>query len=94
MGGSDAALYCGTGCFHRRISLCGQTCSEDNKNELLHSTKDKISDHTTVQELEEASKLVADCSYEDGTQWGKEVYIYIYIYHHILRCGNQKLIVE
>lgn len=74
VGGSDAALYCGTGCFHRRISLCGQKCPEDNRNGL-HSIKDKISDHRTVEELEEASKLLANCSYEDGTQWGKEVYI-------------------
>mgnify|MGYP004724448263 CR=1 FL=1 len=45
--------------------------SEDNRSELK-SVKHEI-EGRPVEELEEASKQVANCSYEDGTQWGKEV---------------------
>nr|XP_027061309.1 cellulose synthase-like protein E6 isoform X1 [Coffea arabica]XP_027063967.1 cellulose synthase-like protein E6 isoform X1 [Coffea arabica] len=69
--GNGGALYCGTGCFHRRASLCGMKFSEDNRSELK-SVKHEI-EGRPVEELEEASKQVANCSYEDGTQWGKEM---------------------
>ncbi|KAL3537194.1 hypothetical protein ACH5RR_000560 [Cinchona calisaya] len=69
--GNGGTLYCGTGCFHRRVSLCGMKFSEDNRSELK-SVKDEI-EGRPIEELEEASKLVANCSYEEGTQWGKEM---------------------
>lgn len=69
--GNGGALYCGTGCFHRRASLCGMKFSEDERSELK-TVKDEIEGRPT-EELEEISKLVANCSYEDGTQWGKEM---------------------
>ena len=65
------ALYCGTGCFHRRESLCGRRYSEDFKAEW--STRTWKNAERTVQELEEASKVLANCSYEKGTLWGQEV---------------------
>ncbi|CAK9148880.1 unnamed protein product [Ilex paraguariensis] len=69
--GYGAALYCGTGCFHRRDSLCGKKCSKDLKAEwsiVTDQTKKR-----NVNELEEASKALVTCSYEKGTQWGKEM---------------------
>lgn len=71
MGGYDAALYCGTGCFHRRESLCGKVYSKDYRAEWETETK-KNADKTS-NELEEASKVLANCSYEKDTQWGKKV---------------------
>lgn len=71
VGGYDAALYCGTGCFHRRESLCGKVYSEDYKGKWDRDSE-KNSDRT-VNELEAASKVLASCSYEKNTQWGKEV---------------------
>ncbi|CAI9088198.1 OLC1v1022463C1 [Oldenlandia corymbosa var. corymbosa] len=68
--GYGGTLYCGTGCFHRRASLCGMKFSQENKAELS-SAKDEI--QGTVEELEEKSKLLANCSYEDGTDWGKKM---------------------
>ena len=73
MGGFGAAMYCGTGCFHRRVSLCGSKYSEENKG--LWNLETRNNDKRTVIELEEASKVLASCGYEKGTQWGKEVYI-------------------
>jgi hypothetical protein len=69
--GYDAALYSGTGCFHRRESLSGGKYSKDyigNKD-----IETKKNDQRSVHELEEASKVLANCSYEKNTQWGKEV---------------------
>lgn len=65
--------YIGTGCFHRRDILCGRKYFENCKVEW-NVVKDKIKGRT-IKELEEASKLVANCSYENGSQWGKEVWL-------------------
>ncbi|KAL2495845.1 Cellulose synthase-like protein E1 [Forsythia ovata] len=69
--GFGGTLYCGTGCFHRRESLCGSKYSKDHRFEL-HNVKSNTKDKT-VQELEEACKPLANCDYENDTQWGKEM---------------------
>ncbi|KAL4310006.1 hypothetical protein GQ457_01G007200 [Hibiscus cannabinus] len=71
IGGYGAALYCGTGCFHRRTSLCGSKYSEAYKGSWNWGMRKE--DKRTVYELEEASKVLATCGYENGTQWGKEM---------------------
>ncbi|KAK8623042.1 hypothetical protein V6N13_117937 [Hibiscus sabdariffa] len=71
IGGYGAALYCGTGCFHRRTSLCGSKYSEAYKESSNWGMRKE--DKRTVYELEEASKVLATCGYEKGTQWGKEM---------------------
>lgn len=68
--GFDGALYCGTGCFHRRVSLCGHKYFPSYKEEL--DATNERSD-ANVHLLEERSKILASCSFEDGTQWGKEM---------------------
>ncbi|KAH9652369.1 cellulose synthase-like protein E1 [Citrus sinensis] len=65
----DAALYCGTGCFHRRESLCGAKYPKDYRN----INEAKNNDNRSVDELERASKVLASCSYEKNTHWGKEM---------------------
>ncbi|XP_021905799.1 cellulose synthase-like protein E6 isoform X1 [Carica papaya] len=72
MDGYDAAIYIGTGCFHRRESLCGRKFSEDLKGEYLWETNKKNVEKT-VEEMEEESKVLAGCSFEKGTPWGKEM---------------------
>ncbi|KAL7186770.1 hypothetical protein ACSBR2_028486 [Camellia fascicularis] len=71
MDGFNAAFYLGTGCFHRRESLCGLNYSENYGGDL-NSVCDIRKDRT-IYELEEGSKVLANCSYEAGTQWGKEM---------------------
>ena len=71
IGGYGAALYCGTGCLHRRESLYGKVYSKDYGGEL--NVEAKINADKTVNELEEVSKFLANCSYEKDTQWGKKV---------------------
>lgn len=72
LGGYGAALYCGTGCFHRRECLLGKKYSKGYREqwniERQTSTIDK-----SIQELEDSGKPLINCSYEKGTQWGKEM---------------------
>ncbi|XP_061337624.1 cellulose synthase-like protein E6 [Gastrolobium bilobum] len=68
--GYGASLYCGTGCFHRRESLSG-TSLRDYRTKCYN--KPKREDNRTVNELNEASKALVTCTYEQGTQWGKEM---------------------
>ncbi|XP_075487363.1 cellulose synthase-like protein E6 [Primulina tabacum] len=69
--GFGGALYIGTGCFHRRDSLAGKKYSEDHRIEW--NTANDNTNGRTVEDLEEASKVLANCSYEKGTLWGKEM---------------------
>ncbi|KAJ9182511.1 hypothetical protein P3X46_006497 [Hevea brasiliensis] len=64
-------LYIGTGCFHRRDALCGRKFTKDCKLEWK-----KDDDHKrlkSILELEEETKSLASCTYEQNTQWGKEM---------------------
>ncbi|KAF3453293.1 hypothetical protein FNV43_RR03733 [Rhamnella rubrinervis] len=70
-GGYGAAFYCGTGCFHRRECLLGRKKSKGYKAEWNVETKNNVG--RSVGDLEEASKVLASCCYEKGTQWGKEM---------------------
>ncbi|KAL0301057.1 UNVERIFIED_CONTAM: Cellulose synthase-like protein E1 [Sesamum radiatum] len=69
--GFGGALYIGTGCFHRRESLIGKVYSKDHRLEF-QSVEDNVKGRT-VEELEAASKPLADCRYENGTLWGEEM---------------------
>ncbi|CAA0838649.1 Cellulose synthase-like protein E1 [Striga hermonthica] len=68
--GFGGTLYIGTGCFHRRESLSGKYY--ENRG-LEWQNVDDNTKGKTVEQLEAASKLLADCSYEKGTLWGKEM---------------------
>lgn len=70
LGGYGAALFCGTGCFHRRESLCGKKFSKDSKLQL--NTSSNIIEKNVV-ELEKSAKVLADCSYEKDSSWGNGV---------------------
>lgn len=69
--GFGVALYVGTGCFHRRESLSGKKFSGNHRIES-GDVEDSIKGRG-VAELENASKVLANCGYEKGTPWGKEV---------------------
>ncbi|KAJ9152750.1 hypothetical protein P3X46_026282 [Hevea brasiliensis] len=69
--GYEGPLYIGTGCFHRRDALCGRKFTKDCKFEWK-----KDDDHKTpksILELEEETKPLASYTYEENTQWGKEM---------------------
>ncbi|XP_042519240.1 cellulose synthase-like protein E6, partial [Macadamia integrifolia] len=69
--GYGGTPYMGTGCFHRRDTLCGRKYTEDYKREWQPET-DRIAGES-LNELVERTKALASCNYEENTQWGKEV---------------------
>lgn len=78
--GFGGALYIGTGCFHRRESLSGKYYENRGLewNNVEDNTKGK-----TLEELEMGSKPMADCTYENGTLWGKEVRLIHYKSYYV-----------
>lgn len=69
--GYGGPLYVGTGCFHRRDTLCGRKFSRETGNDF-RIAKDREREET-AHVLEEKSKVLANCSYEENTEWGKEM---------------------
>ncbi|XP_020109717.1 cellulose synthase-like protein E6 isoform X2 [Ananas comosus] len=67
--GFGGPLYVGSGCFHRRESLCGKKY-ESNKAEMKYNKRNTRADAST---LEEKAKSLITCTFEDNTEWGKEV---------------------
>ncbi|KAH7545398.1 cellulose synthase-like protein E6 [Ziziphus jujuba] len=66
--------YIGSGCFHKRESLCGKKYNDKACQEDLMSNKlDIIKNEEDAQVLEGICKVLASCSYEENTQWGKEM---------------------
>ncbi|KAJ1290096.1 hypothetical protein BS78_02G216400 [Paspalum vaginatum] len=62
-------LYIGTGCFHRRETLCGRKFTKEYKEDWGRGIKTQQPiDHT-----EEKAKSLASCTYEHNTQWGNEI---------------------
>ncbi|KAF3453294.1 hypothetical protein FNV43_RR03734 [Rhamnella rubrinervis] len=67
--GFGGPLYIGSGCFHRRDTLCGRKFIRGYK----HEEKWESIQRKSVLELEEQLKGLASCTYEANTQWGKEM---------------------
>lgn len=63
-------LYIGTGCFHRRETLCGRIYSRDYKEDWRRGFESK---GESACALEERASALTTCTYENKTQWGKEV---------------------
>ncbi|KAJ0253290.1 Cellulose synthase-like protein E1 [Hirschfeldia incana] len=61
--GNGGPLYVGTGCFHRRDVICGRKYGEEEV------------ESDAIQEIVEPEKIksLASCTYEKGSQWGKEM---------------------
>ncbi|XVF30800.1 hypothetical protein REPUB_Repub16aG0089500 [Reevesia pubescens] len=62
--------YIGTGCFHRRESLCGKKYSKEFRGEW-RTLKKKVEESASF--LEETCKILASCTYEHNTDWGNEM---------------------
>ncbi|KAL0715110.1 hypothetical protein Bca4012_064432 [Brassica carinata] len=63
--GNGGPLYIGTGCFHRRDVICGRKYGEVEVEEEEEEYED-------VSETE-MIKALASCTYEENSQWGKEM---------------------
>ncbi|XP_030928219.1 cellulose synthase-like protein E1 [Quercus lobata] len=69
--GCGGPLYIGTGCFHRRDTLCGRKFSKEYKTDW--SSLNDIRRKDSVHELEKNFKGLASSTYDQNTQWGKEM---------------------
>ncbi|KAI8524878.1 hypothetical protein RHMOL_Rhmol13G0183800 [Rhododendron molle] len=63
--------YVGTGCFHRRDTLCGKKYKNNYQIDWRTENDRRVEESTTV--LEETCKTLASCSYKENTEWGKEM---------------------
>ncbi|KAL6655385.1 hypothetical protein ACP70R_006211 [Stipagrostis hirtigluma subsp. patula] len=64
--------YIGTGCFHRRETLCGKRFTRDL--EEYWETGIKGNTQQSINQAEERAKSLATCTYEHyNTQWGNEI---------------------
>ncbi|KAL0301058.1 UNVERIFIED_CONTAM: Cellulose synthase-like protein E1 [Sesamum radiatum] len=71
MDGCGGPIYIGTGCFHRRDTLCGRKFTKGSLFDWKQSTVSRTGE--SVAELEERVKELASCTFEKNTQWGKEM---------------------
>ncbi|KAJ0230388.1 Cellulose synthase-like protein E1 [Hirschfeldia incana] len=62
--GKGGPFYIGTGCFHRRDVICGKKYGDDDEEE-----SEEVQD---ILEPEMIKGLVS-CTYEENSQWGKEM---------------------
>ena len=69
--GNGGPCYIGTGCFHRREALSGKKYNKNFMEDWKRWSNRSVEESTRV--LEETSKVLASCNYEENTQWGKEV---------------------
>jgi cellulose synthase/poly-beta-1,6-N-acetylglucosamine synthase-like glycosyltransferase len=69
--GCGGPMYIGTGCFHKRESLCGMKFSGEYRHKW--KSENDLFTEGNLQELEQKAKGLASCSYEENTQWGKEM---------------------
>ncbi|XP_019177303.1 PREDICTED: cellulose synthase-like protein E1 [Ipomoea nil] len=73
MDGYGGPWYIGTGCFHRREALFGKEFSKVARNELLKSDDPPRRTYKNVDEFEESLEELVSCTYEENTQWGREI---------------------
>ncbi|KAG8365161.1 hypothetical protein BUALT_Bualt18G0075500 [Buddleja alternifolia] len=69
--GYGGPLYIGTGCFHRRDTLCGRKFIKGSKFQWKENSVPKTGE--SIAELEERIKELASCTFEKNTQWGNEM---------------------
>ena len=75
--GNGGTCYIGSGCFHRREILCGEKYSKECKVDWKTMNHREVEGSVSV--LEETCKVLASCTYEENTQWGKEVSLKLHI---------------
>ncbi|KAI3939309.1 hypothetical protein MKW98_022177 [Papaver atlanticum] len=73
--GNGGPLYIGSGCFHRRETLLGKENSKVSKTDQWETNDilSKLVLTESIAELEDSVKDLANCIYEENTQWGNEM---------------------
>ncbi|KAI3870687.1 hypothetical protein MKW92_016842 [Papaver armeniacum] len=73
--GNGGPVYIGSGCFHRRETLLGKENSKASKTDQWETNDilSKLVLTESIAELEDSAKDLANCNYEENTQWGNEM---------------------
>ncbi|KAI3955626.1 hypothetical protein MKW92_044803 [Papaver armeniacum] len=73
--GNGGPLYVGSGCFHRRETLLGKEFSKVSKRDQWETDDflSKVELEKSNAEIEDSVKDLANCIYEENTQWGNEM---------------------
>ncbi|KAI3969461.1 hypothetical protein MKX01_020022 [Papaver californicum] len=73
--GNGGPLYIGSGCFHRRETLLGKVNSKVSESDERETDGilSKVVLKESIAELEDSVKDLANCNYEENTQWGNEM---------------------
>ncbi|KAB1215087.1 Cellulose synthase-like protein E6 [Morella rubra] len=69
--GYGGPLYIGSGCFHRRDALCGREYSKGFETDW--KSANGMRSEESVYKLEEQTKRLASCIYEEDTRWGQDM---------------------
>ncbi|KAL3851125.1 hypothetical protein ACJIZ3_013007 [Penstemon smallii] len=69
--GYGGPLYIGTGCFHRRDTLCGRKFTKESRFEWKENSLNRTKEN--VIDLENRIKELASCTFEQNTHWGHEI---------------------
>ncbi|XP_051135628.1 LOW QUALITY PROTEIN: cellulose synthase-like protein E1 [Andrographis paniculata] len=69
--GCGGPAYIGTGCFHRRDTLCGKYPAKEYTVDMEQSRAPEKGESTT--HLEERIAELASCTFEKNTLWGREM---------------------
>ncbi|KAK4484983.1 hypothetical protein RD792_007590 [Penstemon davidsonii] len=64
-------LYIGSGCFQRRDTLCGKKYERESTITWKKDNGIRVKESANL--LEETGKILAGCSYEENSPWGKEM---------------------
>ncbi|KAK1435579.1 hypothetical protein QVD17_01345 [Tagetes erecta] len=67
--GNGGPLYVGTGCFHRRDILLGKSFDAKSRIDWKTDNDHEKTPENTIKEI----KSLASCTFEIGTEWGKEM---------------------
>ncbi|XP_075641344.1 cellulose synthase-like protein E6 isoform X2 [Castanea sativa] len=70
--GNGGSSYVGSGCFHRRETLRGKRYNKEHKADWKNWIN-KLEVRESASVLEETCNVLASCTYEENTQWGKEM---------------------
>lgn len=74
MNAHGGPIFCGTGCFFRRDSFCRKKYSRDPSVLLEWRKKGGIRNTVgSINMLEQKSRVYASCTYEQNTQWGRDM---------------------
>ncbi|KAF5944163.1 hypothetical protein HYC85_018240 [Camellia sinensis] len=94
MDANGGPLYIGSGCFHRRDTLCGLKYSKECRVEWKKENHIKKEKQNAI-ELQDICKIFASSTFEENTQWGNEISsLWVIPFAYVISATNAYSLVE